>query len=73
VTAVARAERLEYVVDSPRAMNAVRYTAGARIRVFDTLAVQANVVRQSGIKSQGTGAIDLAVTYVLRFDAARRN
>jgi hypothetical protein len=71
VTVVARAERLEYIVDSPRAMNALRYTAGARIRVFDTLAVQANVVRQSGIKSQGKGAVDLAVTYVLRIDGTR--
>jgi hypothetical protein len=73
VTMVARAERLEYVVDSPRAMNAVRYTTGARIRVFDTLAVQANVVRQSGIKRQGRGAVDLAVTYVIRFDSRRHN
>jgi hypothetical protein len=73
VTLVARAERLEYVVDSPRAMNALRVTAGARIRVFDTLAVQANAVRQRGIKTQGTGAVDLAVTYVLRFDGSRHD
>jgi hypothetical protein len=73
VTAVARAERLDYIVESPRAVNAVRYTAGARIRMFDALAVQANVVRQSGIKSQGKGALDVAVTYVLRLDGARSN
>jgi hypothetical protein len=71
VTAVARAERLDYIVESPYAMYAVRYTAGARIRVLDGLAVQANAVRQRGIPGQKTAALDLAVTYVFRFDATR--
>ena len=71
VTAVARAERLDYTVNNPRAMHAVRYVAGARIRLLDTLSLQANVIRQSGIPNQGRSAFDLAATYVLRFDSPR--
>jgi hypothetical protein len=71
VTAVMRAERLDYTVDNPRAMHAVRYAAGARIRLLDTLSLQANVIRQRGIPNQGRSAFDLAATYVLRFDSTR--
>jgi hypothetical protein len=69
VTAVARAERLDYATVSPYAMYAVRYSAGGRIRVLDALAVQVNAIRQSGIPGQGRNALDMAVTYVLRFDS----
>jgi len=71
VTAVFRAERLDYTVNSPRAMYAVRYTAGTRVRVVDGLAVQVNTIRQRGIPGQGRSAVDVAVTYLVRFDAAR--
>lgn len=71
ITAVARAEKLDYTVNNPRAMHAVRYAAGARIRLLDTLSIQANVLRQRGIPGQGRSAFDLAATYVLRFDSFR--
>jgi hypothetical protein len=71
VTAVMRAERLDYTVDNPRAMHAVRYAAGARVRLLDTLSLQANVIRQRGIPNQGRSAFDLGATYVLRFDSTR--
>lgn len=71
VTLVGRAERLDYTVDNPRAMHAVRFAAGARIRLLDTLSLQANVIRQRGIPNQGRSALDLAATYVIRLDSLR--
>lgn len=66
VTAVFRAERLDYVAGRfsryPR-----RYTTGARVRVSGTLAGQINVVRQPGDSgAAGISAVDLALTVSLR-------
>jgi hypothetical protein len=73
ITAVLRAERLDYTTAPPYAMYATRYTAGARLRLFNALAVQANVIHQLGVPEQARSALDVALTYVFRFDSQRRN
>jgi len=71
VTAVLRAERLGYVTAPPRAIYASRYTAGARVRIVNTLAAQVNVMRQHGMPRFRPTSLDVALTYVFRFDARR--
>jgi hypothetical protein len=71
VTAVLRAERLAYETAPPRAIYATRYTAGARVRIVNTLAAQVNVLRQHGIPRSRSTSLDAALTYVFRFDARR--
>ena len=71
VTPVLRAERLGYVASPPRAIYATRYTAGARVRIVNTLAAQVNVIRQQGIPRSRPTSLDAALTYVFRFDARR--
>jgi hypothetical protein len=68
VTAVARIERLDYNTDPAFALHASRQTMGARIRVFDALSVQLNVVHQTGelSKKYGAAALDVGITYALR-------
>jgi len=68
VTAVARIEHLDYDTDPPFAVDARRQTIGARIRIFDALSVQLNVVHQTGELSEeyGAAAFDVGVTYSLR-------
>jgi hypothetical protein len=67
VTAVARAERLDY--DAGRfSMHPRRYTAGVRVRIAGQLALQAGVVRQSPPLSDGRRlALDAGLTESLRF------
>jgi hypothetical protein len=71
VTAVFRAERLGYQAAPPFDLYAHRYTTGARIRLLKALSVQANVFRQAGVPEQSRSAVDLALTYVFRFDSKR--
>jgi hypothetical protein len=67
VTAVLRAERLDYDAPPPRAMSAERYTAGARIRIVDELAAQIALVHQSRqIPQRRPTALDLGLTYSIR-------
>jgi hypothetical protein len=67
VTAVLRAERLDYDAAPPFAMSAERYTAGTRIRLLDQLAAQIAVVHQSRqIPQRRQTAVDLGLTYSLR-------
>lgn len=69
VTAVLRAERLGYETAPPHAIYAQRYTAGARVRILSTLAAQVNVMRQHGVPEARPTSLDVALTYVFRFDA----
>lgn len=63
ITAFARAERLAYAADPPHALYTHRYTAGARVRVWRTLAVSAGVAHQAGQVTQvRPTAFDLGVT-----------
>jgi hypothetical protein len=71
VTAVLRAERLSYETAPPRAIYAQRYTAGARVRLLNNLAAQVNVMRQHGLPESRPTSLDVALTYVFRFDARR--
>lgn len=67
MTAVLRAERLDYDAAPPFAMSAERYTAGTRIRLLDRLAAQIAVVHQSRqIPQRRPTALDLGLSYSLR-------
>jgi hypothetical protein len=67
VTAVARVDRLAYDAVPPFALFAERYTAGARIRVLDRLAVQVELLHQSrALPQRRATAIDLGLTYSVR-------
>jgi hypothetical protein len=69
VTALARVERLAYEAQPPFAFYATRQTAGARIRVMTGLALQANIVRQTGrIARTASSALDLGIIYSVRRD-----
>lgn len=69
VTAVARVEQLDY--DTPVSafvLHTRRQTIGARVRVFDALSAQINVLHQTGQldAAYGSRALDVAVTYTFR-------
>ena len=67
VTAVARAERLDYDAGEHSAY-LQRYTAGARIRVTAAFAAQINVLHQPlPMEGQRRSALDASVTYSVRF------
>jgi hypothetical protein len=67
LTAVARAERLSYQTIAPFELYGHRYTAGARLRVFDRWTVEVEVVRQNaGLPEHRPTALDVAVTYAVR-------
>lgn len=70
VTAVARIEQLDY--DTPVTafeVHARRQTLGARVRLFDGLSVQANVMHHAGrLAAYHDGALDVSVTYSVRHD-----
>jgi hypothetical protein len=67
VTAVARAERLDYDAGK-RSEYLRRYTAGARIRVTSALAAQVNVIKQpESLDAPGFRALDFTLTYSVRF------
>jgi hypothetical protein len=68
VSAMLRAERLGYETVPPFAIYAQRYTAGARVRLLNTLAAQVNVIRQHGVPEARPTSLDVALTYVFRFD-----
>jgi hypothetical protein len=67
VTAVARAERLDYQAPAPFALRTHRYTAGARVRMLQALTLQLQLVRQPPqLPSDRSTALDLAITYSIR-------
>jgi hypothetical protein len=72
VTAVARAERTAYEAPAPFALNAQRYSAGGRIRLFDRLSAQVVLLRQTHSLSDHRLALDLGLTYSLRHDTLLR-
>jgi hypothetical protein len=69
VTALARLERLAYEATPPFDLYATRQTVGARVRLVHGLAVQANVVAQTGrIARTASTALDLGIVYSVRQD-----
>lgn len=73
VTAVARIEQLDYDTDSAFALHARRHTIGARIRIFQALSAQLNIIHQTGrLAEDGAAALDVGVTYSRRL-AFHRN
>lgn len=63
ITAFVRAERLAYAADPEHELYTHRYTAGARVRVWRTLAVSTGVVHQAGQLTQRRATVfDLGVT-----------
>jgi hypothetical protein len=67
VTAVARAERLDYDAGEHSAYLR-RYTAGARVRITRAIAAQINVLHQPlPMEDQRRTALDVSVTYSVRF------
>lgn len=66
VTAVLRAERLDYEAGSHSSFPR-RYSAGARVRLSSVLVGQVNYVRQpNDIRLKGTSALDVALTFTTR-------
>lgn len=69
VTLFGRAERLAYEADPPRDLYTHRYTAGARIRLWRTIAASVGVVHQAGERTQrDRTALDVGVTGSWRKD-----
>jgi hypothetical protein len=69
VTALARAETLDYDTPSRFALHTSRYAAGLRVRVWRGLAVSANAVHQVGMATQRRRtAIEGGLTLALRKD-----
>ena len=67
VTAVARIEQLAYIAVAPFDLYARRQTIGARIRLMDSLALQVNVLHQTGAPALYRSVpIDLGITYTVR-------
>lgn len=67
VTAVARIEQLAYDTVAPFDLHAQRQTVGARIRVMDQVALQINLLHQTGAPARyNTVPLDLGVTYTVR-------
>ena len=68
VTALARVERLVYDAEPPFAFTAARYTAGARVRLRNNLAITIGLVRQvsNGPDESRGSALDLGITYAYR-------
>lgn len=73
VTALVRAERLAYDAAPPRALYSHRYSAGARVRLWKTVAVSAGVVHQAGQVTQSRRtAFDIGLTGSFRQDYGAR-
>ena len=69
VTAVLRAERLNYDAAAMFALAATRVTAGAKVRLPRGLTAQINLLRQSGgLPRYRPIPVDLALTYSIRLD-----
>ncbi len=67
VTAVARIERVDYDAGPQFSLHRERQTIGARIRIFQHIAAQFDVIHQSGEGEDEYGsAVDVALTYSLR-------
>jgi hypothetical protein len=68
VTAVARLERLRYDPSNPAfSLHAGRQMVGARVRFFEALSAQLNVVHQTGeLAEYGATALEVGVTYSRR-------
>ncbi len=67
VTAVARLDYLTYVAAPPFDVHARRQTIGARVRIVEPLALQVNLMHQSGAVGQfARAALDVGVTYSVR-------
>ncbi len=67
VTAVGRIERLDYDTIPQFALHARRQTVGVRIRFFNALSAQVNVIHQDGaLPQKRPTALDVGVTYSLR-------
>jgi hypothetical protein len=72
VTALARAERLDYDTAPPRALFTHRYWGGARIRIWRSLAASIGVGHQGGQMTQTKRtAVDAGIGLVLRMAAQR--
>jgi hypothetical protein len=66
LTAVLRAEQLDYDAAAPLALRARRLTAGARIRLPRGLTAQVDVLHQTGGDPEYSTALDAALTYSIR-------
>jgi hypothetical protein len=67
VTALARAERLAYDAPAPFALYTNRYTAGAKVRLFERFTAEVGVVHQTTpLPGQRATALDAAITYTFR-------
>ena len=67
VTAVARVERLVYDAVAPFDEQAQRQTIGARIRVMNQLALQVDLLHQSGRAAEYAAVpLDAGITYTIR-------
>ncbi len=68
VTAVLRAERLDYDAAAAFALHEQRLTVGAKVRLPRGLTAQVNVLRQSGdLPNYRPVPVDVALTYSIRF------
>jgi len=68
VTAVARAESMDYTAPAPRARSARRATLGMRVRLPQFVTVQVNYMRQHGdLPHIYNNSVDLTVTYSFRY------
>jgi len=69
VTALVRAERLAYDAAPPRALYSHRYSAGARIRLWKTVAASVGIAHQAGqITQRRRTAFDVGLTGSFRQD-----
>jgi hypothetical protein len=69
VTALVRAERLAYDAAPPRALYSHRYSAGARVRLWKTVAATVGVVHQAGqVTQRRRTAVDVGITGSIRRD-----
>jgi hypothetical protein len=67
VTAVARIERIAYDAIAPFGLQAQRQTIGTRIRLLNQLALQVDLLHQSGqIASPDAVPLDVGITYTIR-------
>ena len=67
LTAVLRAEQIDYNADPRFALHLRRLTAGARIRLPRGLTAQVDVLHQTGGDPEYSNALDAALTYSIRF------
>jgi len=73
ITAVARVERLVYDAPAPFYWAASRQTVGGRIRLFNCLDADVELVHQTGQVSENHYAVDVGLTYSIRGDFRRHS